>query len=98
MKCDNKGKWNYSEARQATPTAPAIPEEDKELDDFPAYESDEEDPEESMDKLPPLTVPLANADAAAIKYLQSSEVFKNLGLFACPDGSPMSSLHGCRTR
>ena len=87
MKCDNKGKWNYSETRQATPTTPAIPDDDEELDNFPAYESDEEDPEEAMDKLPPLTVPLANADAAAIKYLQSSEAVKNLGLFACPDGS-----------
>ena len=87
MKCDNKGKWNYSEARQDTPSAPESPEEDEELDDFPAYESDEEDQEEAMDKLPPLTVPLANADAAAIKYLQSTEAVKNLGLFACPDGS-----------
>ena len=87
MKCDNKGKWNYSEARQATPTAPESTEEDEELDDFPAYESDEEDLEEAMDELPPLTVPLANADAAAIKYLQTAEAVKNLGLFACSDGS-----------
>ena len=40
-----------------------------------------------FDALPPLTVPLVNADAAAIEYLQSSEAVKNLGLFACPDGS-----------
>ena len=45
-----------------------------------AYEIDEA-------MLPPLTDPLANADAAAIKYLPSSEAFTNLGLFACPDGS-----------
>ena len=52
-----------------------------------AYESDKEDLDEDIDKPPPLTVPLANADASAIKYLQSSEAVKNLGLFACPDGS-----------
>ena len=92
LKCDYKGKWNYSQARQATPTAPAIPEEDEELDDFPAYESDEEDLEEAVDELPPLTVPLANADADAIKYLQSSEVVKNLGLLACRDGSTFACM------
>ena len=58
-----------------------------ELDDFPAYESDEEDLDDDTDETPPLTVPLAIAHAAAIKYLQSSEGVKNLGLFACPDGS-----------
>ena len=58
-----------------------------ELDDLPAYQSDEEEAEEDADALLPLTVSLANTDVAAIKYLQSSEAVKNLGLFACPDGS-----------
>ena len=65
MTCDNKGKWGYSEARQATPAAPAVLDEMDELDNFPAYESDTVDLEEVIDKLSPLTVPLANADAAA---------------------------------
>ena len=87
MKCDNKGMWKYSEARQATPAASAVPEEDEELDDFLAYKSDGEDPEEAVEEFPPLTVPLANADADAIKYLQLSEAVKTLVIFAFPDGS-----------
>ena len=63
------------------------PDDTDELDDLPAYHSDDDEPDRDDEILPPLTVPLANADAAAIKYLQSSEAVKNLGLFACPDGS-----------
>ena len=72
MTCDNNGRWGYSKARQVLPVAPTVPDEMDELDDFPAYESDKEDLDEDIDEIPPLTVPLANAYAAAIKYLQSS--------------------------
>ena len=41
------------------------------LDNLPTCILDDEDPDDGMETLPPLAVPLANADAAAIKDLQS---------------------------
>ena len=71
---------------------PGEPDDTEELDDLPAYHSDDDEPDIDEEMLPPLTVPFANADAAAIKYLHSSEEVKNLGLFACPDGSTDGQL------
>ena len=82
MTCNNQGKWGYSEARPPPPPAPVKPDDIEELDDLPAYHSDNDEPDIDEDMLPPFTVPLANTDRATIKYLQSSEAVKNLGLFA----------------
>ena len=87
MTCNNQCKWGYNEARPPPSPTPVKPDGIEELNDLPACHSDENEPDIDDKILPLLTVPLANADAAAIKYLQSSEAVKSFGIFACPDGS-----------
>ena len=71
MTCNTQGKWEYSEAWPPPPAMPPKVGMNDKLDDLPTCILDDEDPDHGMETLPPLAVPLANADAAAIKYLQS---------------------------